>query len=81
MIVSSVSACTFQHFADDNHSLKGVTADDLKAWVEEVYNTGKAQAQRMAAGGDKRVDPSLFGVDSDEPKEEDEKDVEPAAGV
>ncbi|PFH36033.1 hypothetical protein BESB_056840 [Besnoitia besnoiti] len=64
---SEVGRCRLE-VVDDNHSLKGVTAEDLESWVKEVYTIGKQQARKMAADGNKQVDPSLFGDDDDDAK-------------
>lgn len=46
--------------SDDGHAMKSVTSEDLRGWIEEVYQTGAAFALQMARDGNKKIDPSLF---------------------
>lgn len=56
---SDVGRCRLE-VIDDNHTFRTLSADDMKQWVMEVYENGMMQVQRMAAGGNKKVDPTLF---------------------
>lgn len=59
---SEVGRCRLE-VVDDNHALKGVTAEDLENWVKEVYSLGREQVQKMVLDGNKKVDMSLFKDD------------------
>ncbi|KAF8819310.1 hypothetical protein IE077_001204 [Cardiosporidium cionae] len=61
---STVGKCRLE-IIEDEDKLTTITSEDMRSWVEEVYDRGVQEVMIMAQDGNKLVDPTLFGKDLD----------------